>query len=572
VFKKLFLHKTKETIRYLSSTEAATLAGVSPETIRRLCKDGIILDAIQRKKGGPWYIPETSIISWLGNPSYLPIALKRGKRKRSFFDYFGKLIAAIVTIVAILALISIVADFTTARQQLANWGIYIPIQEERNGEILVIVTNFEYSEGVANSKAHQEIYNAIKNAAKSINLNPNEFRIELLPQIISADDIQSAQKLAEKYNAHIVIWGGVTDVRVTANFFNNKGYSAWTAPLSGYYIVRSDTKKIPTSAQTITITDTANSLTGNPAGYAQLITSNLPEQLSFLSFLVIGQSFYPSDFHRCAEYIEHGFSYSISDKSATGLIDEAYYWQGVCYIEGGDTKKGIISLKKSIEINPQNVFAHLRLCQSSWDLDQYNDAVKNFSYLIDLIENPKEGDNYKLLLWIAYQGRGLVRLEQVAQEDGQSYREDQKFEDIKLQDSTYSFLEYAKTYYSKHQTELLASVSDLENAQRSYQNDFLSTGALGVKEKIQTLDLMADQYGALMKLGKFQDALNVVFQMDKVTEIPLNNYYKALAYEALGELPKALEKYELYISLEPDYKERFIPGTVTYLKEKIGVP
>jgi excisionase family DNA binding protein len=578
-FRKKSPYQATEKTRYLSSTEAARRMGLSSETVRRLCKDGVLPGAFQRKQGGPWYIPEENVLSWLESPKHFVPAsstLDAKTKRGSFHKYFGKLIGAVVTFIAILAVISVLADYQAARQQLADWGIYVPIHPERRGEILIIIAKFQYSQGVVNVQADREILGAINKSAQLLNLSSKEFRIESLPKTIEIDDILTAQRIAEKYDAHVVIWGSDTGVRVTVNFLNNKGHAAWTAPIAGYYVVGQNSEKIPSSSQTITITETENSQLGNPKGYSTFVTNDLPQQLTFLSFFVIGQSFYPKDFHRCSEFLEQSLNYPTSDKSATGLLDEAYYWQGVCHIEGGNVPKGIISLEKSIGIKPRNIFALLRLSQSLWDIDRYDDAKKYFSRLIDVLEASLKGDphkfsSYKLFLGLVYQGRGLVQLEQVAQGEGQSYREDQKFEDNKLKDPAYSFQQYAEIYYRNDKTELLASVADLEMARQLCENDFLADGSFDLREKITVSDLMADEYGALMKLGKFQDALNMVYSMDKIADTPLNNYYKALAYEALGELPEALENYELYITRDPAYQEEFIPDTISYLKKVLGL-
>lgn len=84
-----------------------------------------------------------------------------------------------------------------------------------DGEILIVVADFDRAEGVNDARADEKIVDAIK--AQS---NNDSVKVKLDPTQLRSGDREAAQKLGDQYNATLIVWGEEDTVSMDVNFLN----------------------------------------------------------------------------------------------------------------------------------------------------------------------------------------------------------------------------------------------------------------------------------------------------------------------------------------------------------------
>ncbi len=250
----------------LTAAQASKLMGVPLVTVWQYCRDGILPGAFQLHENGPWKIPAKSVNHWIKahQSSHLqpeqqypaPSAWYRFIHHPLIF-YPVRVFAVIAAILALLASgIAITGNWDDTLLIAKEKGLIASFPKAREGEILIIVSEFKYSEGLINTQAHTEILNAID--ISKFKFDDQSFRLELYPAKLDSDDMQAAQKIGERYKANLIIWGEDTGVRVIVNFLNIKNPD---------YI-----------ASKVQISETEKTQLADPKAYNQFITDDLPAQ------------------------------------------------------------------------------------------------------------------------------------------------------------------------------------------------------------------------------------------------------------------------------------------------------
>ncbi|HEY85646.1 MAG TPA: hypothetical protein G4N96_11120 [Chloroflexi bacterium] len=181
----------------------------------------------------------------------------------------------------------------------------LPLTPASDNERLILIASFQYTEGIANTDAHNEIRRTIRDTVTELDIS--NLRIEVEPNTRLAAEAQAeAKEPGEQYNASMVVWGEDTGVRVTVNFLN------LTEP--------------DFDAAAVKITETELAQLANPSAYASFITTDLPAQLTFLSLFAVGQSYYVQEEYREAvRIIEKALASLPSDMSPLEGVDDAYF-------------------------------------------------------------------------------------------------------------------------------------------------------------------------------------------------------------------------------------------------------
>lgn len=386
---------TSSTREYLNTKQAAQRMGLSVETVRAMCNDGV-LDGAERS-GRDWRIPSDAVVRWLQSSSGAPRPVNhadtpaasapvmpqpgpptRWQRFRyNPWVFYSAVVfsTSLVLATAFFGLISAGADFGPFSQQVKAWGFVREFPSERKGETLIVVAEFYRTEGVIDSDAHNEIRRAIELAAQKT--GESKLRVEVSSVPIAADDQDQARSLGDKYDASIVIWGADTGVRVMVNFLNRKQPDCASACLQ--------------------IDETQRTQIASPSAYGSFVTKELPGQLSFISLYTVGQWYYNQGaYAESIEAIESGItSLGQQDWPPDGLSD-VYLRLGWLYQTVGDGQQAIKRYTRAIELNPRNAIAFNNRGAAFAYQENIEAAIQDFTQAITMDTQ----------LAVAYKNRG----------------------------------------------------------------------------------------------------------------------------------------------------------------------
>ncbi len=204
------------------------------------------------------------------------------------------------------------------------------------GESLILIATF-HETGATKTEPHVKIKRAIQDAAAEVGLNT--LRVEIEPTILTADQREEAEALGKLYDAEMVIWGEDTGVQVLVNFYNRK--------------------QPDFDAADVKISEEQRTQIVNPSAYAEFILRDLPEQMTFLAFFAVGQSYYSrKQYNQAINVIEAGVA-ALNDKAKPDGLPNAYFRLGWLYqVPLGNTTSAIAGYNKAIELDSNYTYAY----------------------------------------------------------------------------------------------------------------------------------------------------------------------------------------------------------------------
>jgi len=265
------------------------------------------------------------------------------------------------------------------RQALFLHGLWPrAFPKEREGEVLIVIANFQYSENLPNTEAHNEIKRAIEEAADDLDFAG--LRVAVDPNTcLTAADRADAQALGDRYNASLIIWGADTGVRVSVNFYNRK--------------------QPDFEAAAVRLEETLRTQIAAPSEYAAFITQDLPAQLTFLSLFAVGQSYYAAEtYPASAQAIEAAVA-RLGDSPTIEGAANAYFLLGWLYqVFLPDNALALVYYTRALELNP--MYAEVYNCRGVIyaDMGEYVKALADFTYQLEL--TPEDAE--------AYNNRGII--------------------------------------------------------------------------------------------------------------------------------------------------------------------
>jgi tetratricopeptide (TPR) repeat protein len=434
---------------------------------------------------------------------YGPFARLKHWRKQHPWRFYPALLLTFLLIL-ILGVAIAGAISPDIRQQLLLRGFWPrAFPKEREGEILVVIATFDYSENIYNTEAHDEIARAIETARDELDFS--NLRVQVAPTRLAADDRAGAQALGDRYDASLVIWGADTGVRVTINFYNHK---------------QPDFR-----AADVQIEETARTQIANPSEYAEFITQDLPGQIAFLSFFALGQSYYTEQaYAESAQVIEKAVSLLDEASAITGAA-EAYFRLGWLYsLPLPDFEQAIANYDRAIDLNPAYTIAYNNRGNAHKALQDYQRAIADYDRAIDL--NPQYA--------IAYNNRGNAY--RALQDYQRAITDYDRAIDLNP--------EYAKAYNNRG-----IAYKDLQDYQQA------------IADYDRAIDLnpqYAEAYGNRGNAYKaLQDYQRAIQDYDQVLALnpqdakAYNN--RGNTYKALQDYQQAIADYDRAIDLNPEY-------------------
>lgn len=538
----------------LSTAEAAERMGVSRRRMRNLCGQGLLPEAFQEWENGPWHIPVQAVEDW--NARHPTVEAKTpvqqevshpASSRREYPAWRTKLqrlrnhplvvaLSVLVVVITLLAaLISAGADIGGARRQLQEWGLLRAFPVTNENEILIVIASFYRSEGIPDTEAHNEIRRAIQEAAEELSFS--HLRVEVETIRLTADDRAGAEKLGKRYNASMVIWGADTGVRVTVNYLN--------------------IKQPDFEAAEVQISETERTQLANPSAYATFVTTDLPNQLVFLSLFAIGQSYYiEGAYAESIKVFERAISSVNSEiEPLEGLADAYFYLGWLKQVPERNTLEAIAAYDNAIALDPDRSMAYNNRGAAYLNLKDLERASADLDRAIALAS-----DNV-----IALINRGSVRAV-TGDFEGAFSDYDQA---IALQPN------HAEAYYNRANAyydfgDLDRSIADFDKAV-DLHSDLIKANSDPDQAMIAQISL-ADAYYSrglahleqgdfAVAMEDFNDAIalnsSLISLLDqtiaKNPDDALAYYVRGLIRAEQGDLKGAVADYDRAIALQPDF-------------------
>ena len=277
----------------------------------------------------------------------------------------------------------------------------LPFPKEGNGETLIIIATFHRTEGVIDVGVHDEIRRTIEENIALLELN--DVRVEVEPTSLKSADSEAAQALGQLYDATLIIWGSDTGVRQEINFLNLKIPNLNNISLFTSYLIPSGQELFELSNLDsfleVVISETTRSQLGNPEGYSQFVVDELPNQISYLALIALGQiKTLDGDFEKAISIIERALS-SLptldSEKEQALNVDVIYFGLGSLYWVERDWLAAIENYDKAIALNTDYAIAYYARGNSYNNRGNSNRAMEDYSRAIELNPNFYLPYNYR---------------------------------------------------------------------------------------------------------------------------------------------------------------------------------
>lgn len=526
-------------MKYLDAKQAASQLGVSVTNVRNLCKSGKLAGAVQKYKGGPWKIPEETVKNYLtsDNSGYTnETAINKPKSK---FDKMlrgannaRKIFVGLITFIGII--IAIIGTYEPAVNHLYQWGVLKPFPKASGDKALIIVATFYRTEFIPDHDIQNEIGSGIENAIKDMGLE--NIYVKVHPMQIKADEVEKAKRIAEEYDASIIIWGSDTGTRLKVNFLNYKNPSFDAAQ------VEINESGIDGSTQV-----------AHPAAYQEFVTSDLPSQMKFLSLFAIGQAYFgQGDFDSSLTIFRKSLINVSTGEDVNKSLSIANFYVGFLYQQIFEIPEDAHqAYSNAILLDPQNGQAYNNRGLVLMSLGKPKDAMVDLEEAVKLI--PTDSKPYSNL--------GLVK---IALGDFIGAIEDLNLAIDHNPDDVIALINRG----SAHRYNF-----EFDQAEKDYQQAIEKQPDL----LIGYLNL-GNLYFIQAKLDNAIQQYNIA--IDRHPENPEAYFYRGKSYYQQGgmwltdfsQFPVAEEKFMLaekdfsrVIELEPDYFEAYTERSRTYI-------
>jgi tetratricopeptide (TPR) repeat protein len=429
------------------------------------------------------------------------------------------------------------------------YNLFSPLSfpRENNGETLIVIATFH--ETTANrSESHFQIKRAIEEVAEEAGLKT--LRVEVEPTVLRADEREEAEALGQRYDASIIVWGEDTGVQVWVNFLNLKQPNF--------------------EAAYVPIEEKERTQVANPKAYADFILSDLPGQMTFLSFFAVGHSYYVGEqYVQAKDIIEQGIDALSPDSQPEGLAD-AYFRLGWLYhVRLTDSENAMTNYTQAIELDPDYATAYNNRGNVYSDQEDLEAAIADYNRAIEL--NP----DYAL----AYNNRGIAYSDQ---------------EDLEAAIADYSRAielnpDYALAYNNRgiaysDQEDLEAAIADYNQAIELDPDYAWAYNNRGIAYRDQEdLEAAIADYNRAIELDPdYALAYNnrgIAYRHQEDLEAAIADYNRAieldpdyasaynnrgLVYVDQGDLPAAMADYNRAIELDPDYADAYNGRGIVY--------
>jgi len=182
----------------LTVAEVAQRTGMSPETIRRLCKEGQLVGAFQEREGGLWHIPPEAIVAW-----------DKTKAPQSLWQ---KILATLLQHPLVATIVMILGVLAAVAQIQSVWFVSVPkptatplaFATAVPSETLILIATFTVTQGNHDTLPQREIRDRIREKIQE--LHESNLRVEVEPTVLTSEQQAEAKRLALHPNAEPIPW------------------------------------------------------------------------------------------------------------------------------------------------------------------------------------------------------------------------------------------------------------------------------------------------------------------------------------------------------------------------------
>ncbi len=258
-------------------------------------------------------------------------------------QWLGIIARVIGTLVdALVAIFTILPGARETLPDLARWWQerFPPIPAARSGETLIVIAPYQSPEGVDRSTIHREIMRTLRTEhealQREVNVPTLNLRIAEAPQALNSDNRNAAEALGRRVGATLVIWGEVSDVRVTTNILNLRKPDAVIINLS-------ETERTPLA---------------NPQAFTRYATSDLPGIAVYISFSILGDAYYSVEEYPTATRLLERAIARLPEDAPLEDVAQTFFRLGWLYqVSDNDMAQAIAAYDRTLDLNPKNAIA-----------------------------------------------------------------------------------------------------------------------------------------------------------------------------------------------------------------------
>lgn len=280
--------------------------------------------------------------------------------------FWPSLMLGVLTVLALFCfvLISAGAKVGPSQDYLYRWGLLSRFSAEGEGETLIIIAPARRPEGITD-----EVYDQIQSTIEDhrARLGLENIRVEIEPAVVVNGDRQTAASVGDQYNASLIVWGSSTRDTVAVNFLS----------------LRQPDLGIVADLNAEGLAELAQ-----PDTNVQFILPALPDQLSFLTLLALGQALYlQAEFDQAISLTQTAINF-VGDRPIFTGLDAAYFQLGYLHQINQQPDQAIADYSRAIQHNPQAAAAFYNRGVAYADLGQVETAIADYDQAVQL--NPQD--------------------------------------------------------------------------------------------------------------------------------------------------------------------------------------
>jgi tetratricopeptide (TPR) repeat protein len=438
----------------------------------------------------------------------------------------GSIATALTIITGIMAVVLNVGDLRDRYFTLR------PFRPAREGEVLVIVTDFTGADGEA---AATRIYRALAERVAESGLE--DVRVERL-EGNAPEWSEDAQDTGGRFEATLVIWG-----------------TADSAGIEPFYEVVRNRALIETRVSM------GATLADLPA-FNTYVVQGMPDQYEYLLLFSVGQmAYFSQQYEQAIDLFTEALAIDTGEGETDLGLDVVYFYRGFAQRQMGSAEAALADYDRAIELNPEFAAAYLNRGAAHYHLGEIEEAVADYTRAVEL---DPENTNAYYNRALAYQALGEPDL---------AIEDYSRAIDLNPQFAA-AYLSRGILYRDGGEPEkAIEDYTRAIEADPEYADAYNNRGYLNAQMGVNLDEALEDIERALeldpdaayiwdslgyvrYRLGDYEDALEGFTHALEMDPPETYSYYgRAMTHEALGDTEAALQDYRAFLEDYPDSGE-----------------
>lgn len=340
---------------------------ISSRDFARLAKRGKLPGAEKVERN--WLIPIEAVDDYVIK---VKDATTISKRVIQWWDRTSRFSAVALIILSLTFLANSIDFFVNIYSlfDIISPGTTLFVDKAKDDEILILVAEFSgHGDYDPTTRVYRSLDEAIKREGLD-NRGPLKVEVRRVPNMPQIQE--DAIKLGSRYNASIVIWGTYDQAAIE--------------PIVEVLKAPIESADFPQPGLTINQDQQA---------YNLYLASGLPDDMEFLSFLVIAKSYmYLSEYEQAINVLTTMLTYELGERAAKLDISYVYALRANAYQYLNSFQDAETDYLAAIEANPSDPIAYVNLAVVKFQMGNYLEAIE-FS---DQALNVLRGSQYEWAL------------------------------------------------------------------------------------------------------------------------------------------------------------------------------